>query len=101
MTNPNVFFEETGVTHARSPSGDAITRCGIAYDRLKSLLNDFISRPPGVETESPVDCMTCLVKSASRDIREIITDNSVKDIQEGIDARYLDAIEWEKLRRGS
>jgi hypothetical protein len=98
MTNPNVFFEETGVTHARSVDGIAITRCGAAYDRLRSPL--FDSRPPGVETERPVDCMTCLVKSASRDIREIIVDNSVKDIQQAVDARYLDAIEWEKRRRG-
>lgn len=61
MTNPNVFFEETGVTHARSPSGDAITRCGAAYDRRRSPL--FDSRPPGVETESLINCMTCLVRA--------------------------------------
>lgn len=109
MTKPNVLFEDTGVTHARS-AGFAMTRCGLAYDRHKEL--PFNMYPRGIDTEKGVDCMTCLVKDPgveqwkkyekgewnNADIAEVLVENSVKDIQEAVDMRYIDAIEWQKRK---
>lgn len=65
MRKPNVFLEDAGVTHARAAGERAITRCGIAYDRLQAPL--FDPHPAGIETEKGIDCMTCLVKCEADD----------------------------------
>lgn len=58
---PNVLIKSTGVTHAKARGiWGSVTRCGIEYDHTRAPL--FDSRPPGIETEDDVDCMTCLTK---------------------------------------
>lgn len=59
MTKPNIRIEKTGVTHAASANDYAVTRCGSPYDHLPALWSNLSLM--GVETEAPIDCMTCLV----------------------------------------
>lgn len=100
MTRPNVHLEDTCVVHAHARSDRQITRCGVEYirDRQDRFMLD--NRREGFDTEASVDCMTCLVKdpNAFADIREIIVENSVKDIQEAVDIRFIDAIEWQSRK---
>lgn len=60
MTGPNVRINGTCVTHAKAINQGAVTLCGASYDRVPASWSD--PRLLGVETEDPVDCMTCLVK---------------------------------------
>lgn len=102
MTRTNVRLEDTGIVHAHARSNQQIARCGVEYirDGQKRFMLD--NRCVGSDTEDPVDCMTCLVRSEweNADIREIIAANSVKDIQEGEDMRYVDALTWQGHKGG-
>lgn len=79
MTKPNVRLLNTGIVHAHALNDWQITRCGVQYDVTSSY------------TKDSVDCMACLVGNEldNADIHVIITENSVKDIQEGVDAFML------------
>lgn len=86
-----------GIVHAHAHADEQITRCGTRYHKNGELARantDGHLRPMGHGTNNGVECMTCLVKDewAHADIREIIESNSVKDIQEAVDVRYVDAI---------
>lgn len=85
-----------GIVHAHAHANEQITRCGTRYYRNgQYVLGDASDRPTGHRTNNGVDCMTCLVKHEwiNGDIGEILVSNSVKDIQEGADIRYVDTIE--------
>lgn len=88
----NVRISSTGITHVRALGDRQITRCGVSYVRNgQYVIGDMGERPMGHKTDADVDCMTCLVKPESHnaDIRYIITQNSMKDIQETEDAFAL------------
>lgn len=85
-----------GVVHAHARTHEQITRCGTRYNRHgQYALDNRSSLSLGIRTNNDVECMTCLVKDewAHADIREIIVSNSVKDLQEAVDVRYVDSIE--------
>lgn len=85
-----------GVVHAHARTDEQITRCGTRYYRNDQYVRgDPYERLLGHRTNNGVECMTCLVKDewAHADIPEIIVSNSVKDLQEAEDVRYVDFIE--------
>lgn len=70
MNKSNVRIEGTGVTHAGTRQS-AITRCGTAYDRIRSSLFDN-TELVGVETDDEIDCMTCLVKAEFNELERML-----------------------------
>ncbi len=90
----NIRLANTNVVHAQARSARQIARCGVEYIREGQDRMMLDNRRVGADTGDPVDCMACLVKDewANADIREIIVENSIKDIQEGVDMRYIDAL---------
>ena len=83
-----------GVVHAHARTNGQVTRCGTRYYRNgQYVLGDASDRPTGHRTNNDVECMTCLVKDewAHADVREVIVSNSVKDLEENVDSRYVNA----------
>ncbi len=105
MTRPNVRLADTGVVHAHARSARQILRCGARFVRHEQERRPVDARPQGSDTEDPIDCMVCLVRDefACADIQEILIENSVKDLQESMDALAVQFVndcvhEWENRK---
>lgn len=95
MTERPLNIRILGIVHAHAHTSEQITRCGTRYYRNgQYVLGDSSDRPMGHGTNNDVECMTCLVKNewAHAHIMDIIISNSVQNLEEDVDARYIDAI---------